>query len=139
MVDELQLQDLVTFAGQVTGNKLNDLLNAHKVLVVPTREANNFRGEGFGVVALEGIACGCIVVGSTCGGLPEAIGPCGRTFPSGDSSALADVLFELLTHPETWNDYFIHAKVHLDAHRPSAVTDRYLEVLTRVLGKGDVR
>jgi glycosyltransferase involved in cell wall biosynthesis len=133
-VDELQLQDLVTFAGRVPDDRLNELLNAHKIMVVPTRE-----GEGFGVVALEGIACGCVVVGSTCGGLPEAIGPCGRTFPSGDPSALADLLFELLTHPETWNDYFIHAKAHLDAHRPSAVTDRYLEVLTRVLGKGDVR
>jgi glycosyltransferase involved in cell wall biosynthesis len=127
-VNELRLEELVTFAGRVSDGRLNELLNAHKVMVVPTRE-----GEGFGVVALEGIACGCVVVGSTCGGLPEAIGPCGRTFPNGDSTALAELLRDLLTHQETWNDYFSHAKAHLDAHHPSVVTDRYLEVLTQVL------
>jgi len=127
-VDELQLGELVTFAGRVTDEKLNELLNAHKIMVVPTRE-----GEGFGVVALEGIACGCVVVGSTCGGLPEAIGPCGRTFANGDSAALAGLLYDLLTHQEIWNEYFVHAKEHLDAHRPSVVTDRYLAVLADVL------
>src|SRR5262245_22809218 len=85
-----------------------------------------------GVVALEGIACGYVVVGSTCGGLPQAIGPCGRTFPNGDSAALASVLHDLLTHQETWNEYFVHAKEHLDAHRPSVVTDRYLAILALV-------
>jgi glycosyltransferase involved in cell wall biosynthesis len=60
----LGLDSLVTFVGQVTDMQLNELLNAHKILVVPSRF-----GEGFGVVALEGIACGCVVVGSTFGGL----------------------------------------------------------------------
>ena len=115
-VNQLGLGNLVTFAGQVTGEKLNKLLNAHRIMVVPSRE-----GEGFGVVALEGIACGCVVVGSTHGGLSEAIGQCGRIFPSEDSSALAELLHELLAHPETWNEFFIHAKAHLDAHRPSVV------------------
>jgi glycogen synthase len=126
-VNELHLGNLVTFAGQVTGEKLNELVNAHKIMVVPSRE-----GEGFGVVALEGIACGCVLVGSTHGGLPEAIGQCGRTFPAEDSSALAELLHDLLAHPETWKDFFDHAQAHLDAHRPSIVAERYLEVLTQV-------
>ena len=33
-----------------------------------------------GIVALEGIACGCVPIGTAEGGLPEAIGPCGRSF-----------------------------------------------------------
>jgi len=128
-VKALKLEEQVTFAGRVPDEKLNELLNSHKIMVVPTRE-----GEGFGVVALEGIACGCVVVGSTCGGLPEAIGPCGRTFKNGDPSALAEVLHDLLSHPETWDDrYFLHAKAHLDIHRPSVVADRYLDVLTGVM------
>jgi glycogen(starch) synthase len=127
-VNELHLGKLVTFAGQVTDEKLNELLNAHKIMVVPSRA-----GEGFGVVALEGIACGCVLVGSTHGGLPEAIGQCGRTFPNGDSSALAELLHDLLAHPETWKGHFDHAQAHLDAHRPSIVAERYLEVLMHVL------
>jgi glycosyltransferase involved in cell wall biosynthesis len=65
--------------------------------------------------------------------LSEAIGQCGRIFPSEDSSSLAQLLHELLAHPETWKEFFIHAKAHLDAHRPSVVADRYLEVLREVL------
>ena len=127
-VKELDLDEQVTFAGQVV-EKLNELLNAHRIMVVPSRE-----GETFGVVALEGIACGCVVVGSIHGGLPEAIGPCGRTFTNGDPSALAEVLHDLLAQPEKWNDhYFVHAKAHLDSHRPSVVADRYLDVLAGVL------
>ena len=129
MVDELGLSRSVKYVGRVTDEVLNVLLNAHRIMVVPTRE-----GEGFGVVALEGIACKCVVVGSSCGGLPEAIGPCGRVFSNGNSTSLADVLQELLLHPEGWSEFFCNAKSHLDAHRPSAVTERYLEVLRASLG-----
>jgi glycogen(starch) synthase len=123
-VHELRLQDAVVFAGRVTDETLNVLLNRHKIMVVPTRE-----GEGFGVVALEGIACGCVVVGSTCGGLPEAIGECGATFATGDAAALATVLHDLLIEEVSWDRFFVHAKAHLDAHRPGAIVDRYLKVL----------
>ena len=126
-VCELCLANLVTFAGCVTDAELNKMLNAHKIMVVPTRE-----GEGFGVVALEGIACGCVVVGSDCGGLSEAIGQCGSVFPSGDSSALAEILYKLLVNPSSRGEFVRHAKEHLHAHRPSVVADRYLEVLTCV-------
>jgi glycogen synthase len=122
------LGNLVSFVGRISDEKLKELLNAHRIMVVPTRE-----GEGFGVVALEGIACGCVVVGSTCGGLPEAIGQCGRTFPNGDSSALAGVLHELMANPKTWEDFFVYTQRHLDAHRPAFVADKYLKVLTQVL------
>lgn len=119
-VNQLGLGHLVTFAGGVTDEKLNELLNSHRIMIVPTRE-----GEGFGVVALEGIACGCVVVGSSCGGLPEAIGPCGKIFKNGDPSALAEVLRELLGSPGAWDKFFDNAKAHLDAHRPAVVAEKY--------------
>jgi glycogen(starch) synthase len=123
-VKTLGLSDSVRFAGQVGDAELNELLNAYRIMVVPTRH-----GEGFGVVALEGIACGCVVVGSTCGGLPEAIGACGTTFPNMDPTALADVLFDLLTHRERLDAFRAHASQHLQAHKPAAVAQKYLEVL----------
>ena len=127
-IHELGLQGSVAFAGGVKAEELRRLLNAHKIMVVPTRE-----WEGFGVVALEGIACGCVVVGSTCGGIPEAIGACGQTFSSGNWAELAGILEDLLAHEEKWDRFFVHAKAHLDAHRPAVVVDRYLKVLTNVL------
>ncbi len=51
-------------------------------------------------MALEGIACGCVVVGSEGGGLKDAIGPCGDTFRNGDAADLARVLGHRLRHPE---------------------------------------
>jgi glycogen(starch) synthase len=119
-VNQLGLGHLVTFAGHVADEKLNELLNSHRIMIVPTRE-----GEGFGVVALEGIACGCVVVGSSCGGLPEAIGPCGKIFKNGDPSSLAEVLRELLGSPGAWDKFFDGAKAHLDAHRRAVVAEKY--------------
>jgi glycosyltransferase involved in cell wall biosynthesis len=114
----------VTFVGRVTDEQLNTLLNQHRIMIVPTRE-----GEGFGVVALEGIACGCVVVGSSCGGLPEAIGDCGRIFENGNPSALATVLFDLMTTKQNWNQILSHSSSHLDRHKPQVVLERYLSIL----------
>src|SRR5262249_34552970 len=80
----LDLDGQVTFLGTGTGEDLCAILHHHRILVVPSRY-----NEPFGIVALEGIACGCAVVGSAGGGLPEAMGPCGLTFPNGDVPALA--------------------------------------------------
>ena len=87
---ELKLQDQVSFAGQRTGEELVRLLNQHRIMVIPSLWA-----EPFGVVALEGIACGCAIIGSEAGGLKEAIGPCGITFENGNERSLADALKRL--------------------------------------------
>ena len=119
----------IEFAGMKTGNELVKLLNAHKIMAIPSRE-----GEAFGVVALEGIACGCVVVGSDSCGLPDAIGPCGITFPCGDSKALASSLAHLLRNPERLNEYRQNARVHLQRHTPNEVAREYLEVLKTAVG-----
>jgi glycogen(starch) synthase len=115
----------VEFVGSKRGRDLASLLNAHKILVVPSRW-----NEPFGIVALEGIACGCVVVGSDGGGLPDAIGPCGVTFPNNDAVALANALEQLLANGEKLNAYRSGAEVHLARHRAEIVADEYLKVLT---------
>lgn len=117
----------VEFAGTRTGEALVELLNRHRVLVVPSRY-----NEPFGIVALEGIACGCAVVGSSGGGLGQAIGPCGLTFPNGDVARLADCLVEAL-RPDRRRDFQEHARAHLDRHSTRHVIDRYERVLASVV------
>jgi glycosyltransferase involved in cell wall biosynthesis len=102
------------------------LLNRHRVLVVPSLCA-----EGFGLAALEGIACGCVVLGSKVGGLPEAIGCCGATFRADDAEELAEMLGEMLRSPEQLERFRTDAEQHLEKHRPDAVARRYLESLLR--------
>jgi glycogen synthase len=113
----------IEFAGVKTGGALAELLNTHRIMVVPSRWH-----EPFGVVALEGIACGCVVVGTAGGGLPEAIGPCGSAVPNGDAAALAAELRRLLDHPAELARYRAGAEAHLKKHEPSVVAARYLEV-----------
>jgi glycogen synthase len=114
----------IDFAGARRDDELVHLLNQHRVLVVPSRY-----NEPFGVVALEGIACGCVVVGSAGGGLPEAIGPCGRTFANGSVEALAALLGELLRHPEQLADLRAGAEEHLARHASDRVARLHLEAL----------
>ncbi|MDD5350266.1 MAG: glycosyltransferase family 4 protein [Chthoniobacteraceae bacterium] len=123
---ELGVAEQVDFAGPRGGLELARMLNAHRVLAVPSRWA-----EPFGVVALEGIACGCGVVGSREGGLADAIGPCGITFPNGDVPALAAALREALTRPDLAAQWEAAAPAHLAAHTARAVADAYLEVFEK--------
>jgi glycosyltransferase involved in cell wall biosynthesis len=124
----LGLASRASFLGARSGEELVAALNRHRILVVPSRYA-----EPFGVVALEGIACGCAVVGSAAGGLPEAMGPCGRTFPNGDALALARVLGELLRSPEAVAALAREAPRHLASHRAAAVAARYAAALERAV------
>ena len=130
----LSLQDQVTFAGAPPSEKVADLLRDHNIMVVPS-----IWEESFGVVALEGAACGCVVLGSDGGGLPEAIGPCGTTFRRGDVSDLGSKLAYLLRHPAEWDRYRAAAPAHLELHRPERVARRYLEVFEHAAEGSPVR
>jgi glycogen(starch) synthase len=115
------LQCQIEFVGSCEGEKLVTLLNDCRILVVPSLWA-----EPFGIVALEGIACGCAVVGSANGGLPDAIGPCGITFPNGDDAALADRLAELLGDPARLSALRAPAAAHLALHTADAIAEAWL-------------
>ena len=114
--------------GQESGPELAALLNRHHILVVPSRWP-----EPFGIVALEGIACGCVVVGSADGGLKDAIGPCGVTFQNGDHRALAGQLKDLLLHPEKIALLRAEYSSHTSKFRSDAVASAYLELIKEIV------
>ena len=121
---------VVEFVGPKTGEELVRLLNAHRVLAVPSRLA-----EPFGVVALEGAACGCVVVGSNLGGLPDSVGPCGLLFPNHDAPALAAALRRALTDEDLHARVAAAAPAHLERHSPRHITERYVAMFESALGK----
>jgi glycogen(starch) synthase len=120
------LQAQVEFAGPLHGEQLANALRKHEILVVPS-----LWQEPFGIVALEGIACGCVVIGSAGGGLAEAIGPCGVTFPNGDSRGLAEAITRLLDDPAERDRLRLNAPAHLARFTPQAVAAVYLEAMTK--------
>jgi glycosyltransferase involved in cell wall biosynthesis len=118
----------LTFVGQKSGAPLAEILNQHRVLVVPSRWA-----EPFGIVALEGIACGCIVVGSEKGGLKEAIGPCGVTFENENVPALAEQLKRVLNDPNLQTNLRQQAAEHLSKFQAETVAGAYLRLMRKML------
>jgi glycosyltransferase involved in cell wall biosynthesis len=125
---DLNIDGQIEFAGLKTGLELARILNEHRIMVIPTRCK-----EGFGIVALEGIACGCVAVGSEGAGLIDAIGPCGVTFPNGNGEELARVLGDLLASPEKLEDLKARASTHLARHKKEDVARAYLEVFRRAV------
>jgi glycosyltransferase involved in cell wall biosynthesis len=121
---ELHLGSRVEFLGVQKGEQLVRLLNECRILAVPSTWE-----EPFGIVALEGIACGCVVVGSSLGGLPDAIGPCGVTYPNRDVAALAARLRELLSDPALLSALRAQAPRHLARHTGAVIVDRLLEIM----------
>jgi glycosyltransferase involved in cell wall biosynthesis len=124
----LGISGQVQFTGVKTGTELTHLLNKHQIMVVPS-----LWNEPFGIVALEGIACGCVVVGSEGGGLKEAIGDCGITFPNGDTITLTQALKQLLTQPHLLEQYRANAKGHLKKYQKATVATAYLQVLEKAV------
>jgi glycosyltransferase involved in cell wall biosynthesis len=118
------IKDQVCFTGVKVGEQLTHLLNDHQIMVIPS-----LWNEPFGIVALEGIACGCVILGSEGGGLKDAIGPCGLTFPNGDVQALTQTLAHLLKNPAQIAYYRQNAPSHLAKHRKEKVAQAYIRVL----------
>ena len=116
------LSGQVVFAGPLQGPELGRAFQDHRIQLVPSRWA-----EPFGIVALEGAACGCLVIGSADGGLADAIGPCGATFPNNDAAALTALLASALRNELPATDAAV-CRAHLERHSLTAVTAAYLDL-----------
>lgn len=90
----LSLGEKVAFLGFLPEEDLlRELQDAH-VLVVPTTQ-----DEIGQLAAVEAMSCGCAVIASAIGALPEYLGDAGLLFPAGDPRQLADRLEQLTADP----------------------------------------
>ena len=119
------LGDSIRFAGWQVAAELVGTLNRHRVLVLPS-----VCEETFGVVVLEGLACGCVPLVTRSGGLPDAVGDCGVVVARDDPAALADGIEALLGDAGLRETYRSRAPAHLRRHAPDRIARDYLQVLT---------
>jgi glycosyltransferase involved in cell wall biosynthesis len=123
----LGIAEQVSFVGHRSGQELSRELCAHRLLVVPS-----VWEEPFGVVALEGLACGCVPVVARSGGLPDAVGRCGLVVPKDDAEALAEAIGRLLGDAELRGALVAGAPEQLAEHTRERVARRYLDVIENV-------
>jgi glycosyltransferase involved in cell wall biosynthesis len=89
-IAELGLGGCVIFTGLVPDDDLLSLYNAAALLVMPSFD------EGFGLPAVEAMACGAPVVASRAGALPEVVGDAGVFFDPHSPEELKMCMEQLL-------------------------------------------
>jgi len=72
---ESGIEDLVRFVGRIPDEDLASYYRAADLFVLPTVQEENF-----GLVILEALACGCPVVATPTGSIPEVLGRFGEMF-----------------------------------------------------------
>lgn len=120
----LKLDNVVCFVGPKRGEELVDLLNQHKYMLIPS-----VWEEPFGIVALEGMACGCIPIASDSGGLPDAVGKAGLLFKNRDVKHMVDVITTLLEDEKLEAAILNAIPGHLAQHSPAMISKKYFDVI----------
>jgi glycosyltransferase involved in cell wall biosynthesis len=121
--DQLGLSEIVEFSGALSGSGLTESICRHKVMAIPSVWT-----EPFGIVALEGLACGCALVASDTGGLPDAVGSCGLLVPPNDAKALAKGLRAALDAGNLSKLEIEARRRHLAKHSPDRIAERYVRL-----------
>jgi glycosyltransferase involved in cell wall biosynthesis len=97
-IDELDLSDKVIFTGFIEDLELAHLYNAATLVVLPSLE------EGFGLPAVEAMACGTPVAASNRGSLPEVLGAAGQFFDPLNNDSIAQVIKEIIGNEALKNE-----------------------------------
>lgn len=99
---ELGIRGHVRFAGYVPDDKVGLLCAAAHALVMPSPL------EGFGMPALEGMACGAPVIAAAGGALPEVVGHAAALVSPYEADAYADAMLRL-ADDEAWRAHLVAA------------------------------
>ena len=108
---ELSCADRLDIVGHVSTDELVRLYRRAALVVVPSRY------EGFGLPAVEAMACGTPVVASAAGALPEVVGVGGGgvLVEPNDPVALAEGITELMKRPSTRAELSALGRKRVDA------------------------
>lgn len=121
----------IIFTGRKSQKEVASILNENRISIIPSKYP-----EAFGIVSLESLACGCIVIGSNKDGIEEALGGCGITFEKGDINDLSLKMKEAYNYTE--QDYLKmrnKAKKHLEELSLHNIAKQYISFFSRCMNK----
>ena len=99
---KLDIADRVDFRGMVMQSKLPELYRQATMAVFPFVVTKSGIQEGFGLVVVEAMGCGCPVIAGDLPALHDTVihEENGLLFESGNSQALADAIIRMLADPD---------------------------------------
>lgn len=130
--EELGTGDDVVFLGKL--ESVAELLACADLFLLPSEE------ESFGLVALEAMASGVPVVGSTGSGLAEVVedGSSGRLHPVGSVEAMAASAIRILSDPDRWRRFSEAGRERaVEGFSADRVVPRYEALYRAVLSDAD--
>ncbi|HEU5310363.1 MAG TPA: glycosyltransferase family 4 protein [Candidatus Eisenbacteria bacterium] len=98
LATELAAGASVRFREPVAHEDVPRVLSGFDILVLPARTTPTAR-EQFGRVLIEGMAAGCVVIGTESGAIPEVIGEVGLVVPEEGEEALTAAIERVLRDP----------------------------------------
>lgn len=129
LVQELEIEDRVTFLGYMSG----------EALYREYAEAEIFcglsRSEALGNVFIEAQAAGCAVLATNIGGIPDTVqnGVTGILIAPDDVNAASDALTKLLSDTSLRSSLSSAAQEHAKAYEWDVIAPRYAEVYQSLL------
>jgi glycosyltransferase involved in cell wall biosynthesis len=115
--------DELLFTDYVDDDTLVGLYRAAHLFVFPSKH------EGFGLPALEAMACGALVIGGNNSSLPEVIGCEEAMFDAADPAAIAAKMAEVLADPHLQERLGAHGKTQAAKFSWDASAQRALRAL----------
>jgi glycosyltransferase involved in cell wall biosynthesis len=135
----LDISDKVVFLGSQTQSKLPEFYQQAALAVFPFVRAKDGDQEGFGLVVIEAMGCGCPVIASDLPAVKDTIqhGKTGWTVTPGDSQALADRIITSLENSEETKEMARHARRKVvELFDWQVITDRYTHRINSILEGG---
>jgi len=121
IASKMRHRDRVSFYGFAQKDKIAELLNDRRVMVVPSTGT-----EAFGLVVLEGMACGCTMVGNDGDGVEEALCGCGYTFRCKDKDDLLYKMEQAYFATDANPDTYLKRKQWLESRTLKNVVRQYI-------------
>lgn len=125
--EECGLRDVVQFAGEISAVDLALLYNGSRGVVVPSKE------EGFGLMALEALACGVPVICTPEQSLREVCGNFAWYSEDFTAEALAQAIFASYANPDMSEAKANRGIVRAHDFERECVAERTLEVYCQVI------
>jgi glycosyltransferase involved in cell wall biosynthesis len=127
MVQEFGMTGRIKELGRLSDDDLVMVYNGAEALVMPSRY------EGFGLPALEAMACGVPVLVSNAASLPEVAGDAALVFEVGNSKELAEGLARLLKEPSLRRNMIQKGKARAKQFTWKETATRTMDVYEQII------